>query len=108
LVSPDPDSGLWSLRGLPRFGSHLGPDIQEHVERMKTLGYRYDEKRFRSFDEFLQRRPGACHESFSVLVGEYAKLAVSPAMYMERVKWDAPLPDLPNAPIRQPHQLNGI
>jgi integrase/recombinase XerD len=86
LMSPDPDSDLRSLRGLPRFGSHLGPDIQEHVERMKTLGYRYDEKRFRSFDEFLQRRPGACHESFSVLVEEYAKLALSPAMYMERVK----------------------
>ena len=43
LVSPDPDSALERLRGLPRFGSHLGPIIQAHVKRMKTLGLRYHE-----------------------------------------------------------------
>ncbi len=86
LVSPDPDSALESLRGLPRFGSHLGPVIQAHVERMKTLGLRYDENLFRHFDEFVQRLPSAQSESLSSLVEEYAKLAPSPATYMERVK----------------------
>ena len=86
LVSPDPDSALESLRGLPRFGSHLGSVIQAHVERMKSLGLRYDENRFRHFDEFVQRRPGAESESLSSLVEEYAKLAPSPATYMELVK----------------------
>ncbi|MBI1956564.1 MAG: tyrosine-type recombinase/integrase [Acidobacteria bacterium] len=86
LVSPDPDSALKSLRSLPRFGSHLGPVMREHVERMKTLGFRYDEARFRRFDEFLQQRTDASNESLAPLVEEYAKLASSPASYMERVK----------------------
>ena len=86
LVNPDPDSVLESLRGLPRFGSHLGPVVREHVERMRTLGFRYDEGRFRRFDEFLQKRTGAKSEPLSSLVEEYAKMAPSPAAYMERVK----------------------
>lgn len=86
LVSPDPDSELKSLHGLPGFGSHLGPIMREHVERMKTLGFRYDEARFRRFDEFLQQRTGARNESLTSLVEEYAKLASTPASYMERVK----------------------
>jgi len=86
LVSPDPDSELKSLHGLPGFGSHLGPIMREHVERMKTLGFRYDEARFRKFDEFLQQRTGARNESLTSLVEEYAKLASTPASYMERVK----------------------
>ena len=81
LVSPDPDSALECLRGLPRFGSHLGPIIQAHVRRMKTLGLRYDESPFRRFDEFIQRRPGAANESLATLVEGYAKLAPSPAAH---------------------------
>ena len=86
LVSTDPDSALQRLRGLPRFGSHLGPIIRAHVEHMKTLGLRYDENRFRRFDDFLQRRPGAANESLATLVQEYVTLAPSPAAQMERVK----------------------
>jgi integrase len=86
LLSPDPDSALKGLRGLPRFGSHLGPIIQAHVKRMKTLGLRYNESRFRRFDEFIQRRPAAANESLATLVEEYVKLAPSPAAHMERVK----------------------
>jgi site-specific recombinase XerD len=86
LVSPDPDSALQHLRGLPRFGSHLGPILQAHVEHMKTLGLRYQENRFQRFDEFLQRRPGAARESLATLVQEYVTLAPSPAAQMERVK----------------------
>jgi integrase/recombinase XerD len=77
---------LQLLRGLPRFGSHLGPIIQQHVERMQTLGLRYDESRFRRFDEFLQMRPQAEGQPLSALVQEYAALAISPAGHMERVK----------------------
>lgn len=86
LVSSDPELALEHLRGLPRFGSHLGPIIQAHVKRMKTLGLRYHESPFLCFDEFLQRRSGAVKESLATVVEEYAKLAPSPAAHMERVK----------------------
>jgi site-specific recombinase XerD len=86
LLSPDPDRALQLLRGLPRFGSHLGPAIRQHVERMQTLGLRYGEARFRRFDEFLQKRSGADEEPFASLVQEYAALATTAAEHLERVK----------------------
>ncbi len=38
---------------------------------MKTLGLRYDENRFRHFDEFVQRLPSAQSESLSSLLVRY-------------------------------------
>ena len=38
LVSPDPELALEQIRGLPRFGSHLGPIIQAHVKRIRRSG----------------------------------------------------------------------
>src|SRR5882672_1711020 len=58
LVSKHPNEALKALRPLPRYGSHLGPVMREHVRRMQTLGLRYDEHPFLHFDRFLQQRPG--------------------------------------------------
>ncbi len=40
VVGSEPMAALQKLRGLPRFGSHLGQAIREHVERMQNLGFR--------------------------------------------------------------------
>ncbi len=79
LLSSQPDEALEALRPLPRYGSHLGTVIRGHVQRMQTLGLRYDENRFLHFDRFLQRRPGAVAEEPSTLVREYVALGRSAA-----------------------------
>lgn len=87
MASPRPKEALEALQPLPRYGSHLGTVMREHVERMRTLGFRYaDENRFLRFDRFLQRRPGAAREPLSTLVREYAAPASSAATKLERVK----------------------
>ena len=79
LFSPQPNEALEALRPLPRYGSHLGEFIRKHVQRMQTLGLRYDESRFLRFDRFLQRRSDAAQEELSTLVREYAALGRSAA-----------------------------
>jgi integrase/recombinase XerD len=58
LVSGDPAAALHRLRPPPRYGSFLGPLMREHVERMRSVGYRYErnENALLRFDRFLQRR----------------------------------------------------
>ena len=85
LVDPDSNKALDALRPLPRYGSHLGPVIREHVHRMQTLGLRYHEARFLRFDRFLQQRPGAAKEDFSSLIREYAASARSAAGRLQRI-----------------------
>jgi integrase len=86
IVHPRPKEALEALRPLPRYSSHLGVAMCEHVERMRTLGFRYDEKRFLRFDRFLQRRIGAADEPLARLVREYAEMAESAASKLERIK----------------------
>lgn len=75
-MKDDPNPELEALRPMPVWGSHLGPVMRAHMERMRTLGYRYREDRyFLHFDRFLQRRPGAASESLSTLIHEYAAQA---------------------------------
>jgi integrase len=60
LLQDDYELALQRLRPLKPWGSVLGAAMQEHVMRMKGLGYRY-EARMRDllrFDRFLQRHPG--------------------------------------------------
>lgn len=59
LLEDDNASALRQLIPLPVWGSVLGPVMQEHVARMKSLGYRYDtrESDLLRFDRFLQRQP---------------------------------------------------
>jgi integrase len=86
MATPHPEIALQALHPPPRYGSHLGAVIREHVERMQTLGFRYTENRFLHFDRFLQQMPGAAEEAFSTLVRRYAALANSAATKLERIK----------------------
>lgn len=72
LMSSNPDHALEALRPLPRYGSHLGSIMREHIQRMRNLGCRYGhENAFLHFDRFLQQRRGAEREAFGILVREY-------------------------------------
>jgi hypothetical protein len=78
LLSRNPTHALEALRSSIRYGSHLGPAMQDHVRRMRTLGFRYaHECRFLRFDRFLQQRRGARNERLTTLVREYVALAPS-------------------------------
>ena len=58
LLSDDPATALLRLSPPPRYGSFIGPLMREHVERMRSLGYRYEssERAILRFDRFLQAR----------------------------------------------------
>jgi integrase/recombinase XerD len=85
LISAKPLQSLEALRPPPRYVSHMGPIMHDHVLRMRSLGYRYrHEYRFIHFDRFLQERPHAAAEPLSKLVHEYAAVAPSPAQKLER------------------------
>ena len=87
LVSADPSKALEALRPLPRFGSHLGPVMRNHIQRMRNLGFRYGhESEFLRFDRFLQERPGAAGEPLSKLIREHAAVAGSPASKLWRLR----------------------
>src|ERR1041384_6729244 len=86
MAMPRPKEALRALQPPPRYGSHLGAVMREHVERMRTLGFRYNENRFLQFDRFLQQRPSAAKETLSTLVRQYAGLAGSAATKLERIK----------------------
>lgn len=86
LVSENPQTALNALRGLPAYGSHLGPAIRSHVERMQQLGLRYNEVRFLRFDRFLQQRHGAAQCPVHRLVQEYAESARTASGHLERLK----------------------
>jgi integrase/recombinase XerD len=86
LASNQPTKALESLRPPPRYGSHLGPIMREHVNRMRTRGLRYrHENRFLHFDRYLQQRPGADQEPLTTLIREYAACASSAAGKVQRI-----------------------
>jgi len=86
VLSSTPQAALKALRPTPPYGSHLGSVMRDHVNRMRTLGFRYKhECRLRRFDHFLQQRAGAAKESFATLVREYSALAPSAAGRLERI-----------------------
>jgi integrase/recombinase XerD len=86
LVSDSPAAVLAALGTLPAYGSHLGPVIRSHVERMQQLGCRYNEDRFLRFDRFLQQREGAAKCPVHRLVQEYAESARTASGHLERLK----------------------
>lgn len=87
LLDPLPDKALEALRPQPRYASHLGPLIREHVERMRSLGYRYrNEDWFVRFDRYLQQRPGSEAEAFAKLSRDYVAAALSPAEKLHRLR----------------------
>jgi len=85
LIRASPSQALEALRPAPRYVSHLGPIMRDHVLRMRSLGYRYrHESRFIQFDRFLQARPNAAAEPFSKLIHEDVAMATSPSQKLER------------------------
>jgi len=87
LVSSKPSAALEALRPLPRYGSHLGPVMRDHIQRMRSLGYHYGhESEFLRFDLFLQARPSAPVEPLSKLIREYAAAVGSPALKLRRLR----------------------
>lgn len=86
MLEPAPSKALEALRPLPRYGSHLGPAMQAHVERMRSLGYHYrHENQFLHFDRFLQQRQGAADQPLNVLIREYADEAPSAHARLSRL-----------------------
>jgi integrase/recombinase XerD len=88
LLSPSPKVALESLPILPRFASHLGAVMWEHISRMRALGFRYEsvERLLLAFDRYLQTRPGAATEPLAQLTREYAALASTPTLKIQRLK----------------------
>lgn len=62
LVQDDTLAALEKMRLTPRFSSHLGQIMEQHVVHMKSLGYRYkvNEQLLLRFDRYLQQ-----HASFA-------------------------------------------
>jgi integrase len=86
LLEPNPREALDTLRPLPRFGSHLGPSMRQHLAHRRSLGFRYEreQERLLNFDRYLQRRPEADQLPVHVLVREYAECATTPEARLER------------------------
>jgi integrase len=110
LLSPEPQKALDHLRPLPRFASHLGTARQVHLERMRTLGYRYERAEYQllQFDRYLPTRPDASSQPPEVLVREWIERATNPILTQQRLwmgrallrslrRSDATVPDLPLA-----------
>lgn len=74
LLSPDPGLALEALRPLPQFASFLGSFMREHVELMRSIGYRYNTQAasFLRFDRFLQGRPDLTDKPLAVLLQQWA------------------------------------
>jgi integrase len=70
LLRDDYRDALERLRPLPEWGSSLGPLMREHVERMQSLGYRYETRArdLRRFDRYLQGHPELNGEPFPALI----------------------------------------
>ncbi len=86
LLEPNPREALDALRPLPRFGSHLGPAMRQHLAHRHSLGFRYEreQERLLHFDRYLQRRPEADQLPVHILVREYAECATTPEARLER------------------------
>jgi integrase/recombinase XerD len=80
LLADDPEAALEALKRPQRFGSFLGPLMREHVEMMRSMGYRFDSQaqRFEGFDRFLQSRPDLTDRSLPALVREWSAVVPTP------------------------------
>ena len=80
LVSDDVEAALRDLRPEPRFGSFLGKVMAEHVDLMRSLGYRYDvnEGMLLRFDRFLQRGAELAGKPLNQLIELWAQSDPSP------------------------------
>ena len=63
ILRPDTAQALEALRPLPRFGSHLGQAMLQHVKRMRSLGFRYEREasRLLALTDICSSAPGLLH-----------------------------------------------
>jgi integrase len=87
LVSDDPGA-LERLGSPPRYGSFLGCLMREHVERMRSLGYRYagQECALLRFDRFLQQRSDLTATPLRKLLEEWRRCNPNPQHVFEVYK----------------------
>src|SRR6516162_8185095 len=73
LTSPMPDQALAALRRPKPFGSVLGETMREHIERMRSRGYRYRTQAawFLRFDRFLQVHPELASEPVTTMLDRW-------------------------------------
>ena len=85
LLAPEFEAALEALRPVPRFGSFFGPTMREHVELMKTMGYRYNvqEVRMLRLDRFLQSQPNLSGQPLTVLIREWTCAGSTPQHTLE-------------------------
>ena len=88
LLSPDSVTALEALRPPPRFASHLGPAMQNHVTLMRSLGLRYrtQELQLLRFDRFLQKRVDLVQLPITSLVLEWGNEDSRPQHLVECVQ----------------------
>jgi hypothetical protein len=108
ILRPDTAQALEALRPLPRFGSHLGQAMLQHVKRMRSLGFRYEREasRLLAFDRYLQQRTGASAQPLPRLIREYADLASTPEARLEKTAKRANARARPTAPRSGHHSAN--
>jgi integrase/recombinase XerD len=80
LLNADFGAALAALRPVPRFGSFLGPFMREHINLMKTMGYRYNvhEERMLRLDRFLQGRADLSGQPLPVVIREWTNAGATP------------------------------
>jgi len=90
LASRNPDRALAALSRPKPFGSVLGDIMREHVERMRTRGYRYTTQAawFLRFDRFLQDHPELANEPVATMLERWsaAKSTRNHAAECEKLK----------------------
>lgn len=84
IARPEVGCSLEALRPRPRFRSHLAGIIVGHVERMRSLGFKYHDQRYRAFDTFVSSYPGASQCDFAHLAQDYVSDATSPSQRLRR------------------------
>lgn len=84
LLATNSAQALEAQRPKPRFSSFLGSFMSAHIERMQTLGHRYETAAasFLRFDRFLQSRPELVDEQPAVWFQQWA--AEAPTLYRAR------------------------
>jgi integrase len=70
LISEDADSQLEALRRPVKYGSFLGAEIKNCIQRHRALGYRYGSEKVHllGLDRFLQTRPSLRRESLAGVI----------------------------------------
>jgi integrase len=88
LVQENAKTALEQLRPPPRFASHLGKVMEEHVAHMRSLGYRYDtnEELLLRFDRFLQQHAEVAQLPIEKLVQCWSVDQPSPSRLYEAHK----------------------